>query len=357
MIKIMVFIDGSWLYKVTPSLRAEYDKQDFRIDYGKLPRTLAEELAKRLGAQPQEIDVVRCYLFASIPVNYDMEDDDLVRRQRDFYNMLKEEYHYEIEAYQINFHGSRVRRTKERLGGDRPDEKCVDVALASTMLYYAAIPNAYDVAVAVIGDRDYVPALQHVRRLGRRVAIASVDSSCSRVYRESFDSARVRDFDLIFLDDLLDRIELRFEPKMMKCESGFHEGDRLVLTTFYPRKGKPFYCEACIAKFHAEKRNALADAGFLNRPPEEPAALADADLDVGESLTGEVKRVFDGKFTGYIAGDNGRHYGFGRDDLAEACEWYDVGHEGVRVAFEINRQASEQNVGLAMNVRVALDED
>ena len=34
----------------------------------------------------------------------------------------------------------------------------MDVALATSLLYYATIPDAYDLAVVVIGDRDYIPA-------------------------------------------------------------------------------------------------------------------------------------------------------------------------------------------------------
>lgn len=36
-------------------------------------------------------------------------------------------------------------------------EKCFDIAFATQMLYFTAIPYAYDVAVAVAGDRYYIP--------------------------------------------------------------------------------------------------------------------------------------------------------------------------------------------------------
>jgi len=65
----------------------------------------------------------------------------------------------------------------------RPRRSCVDVALATKMLYFAALPAAYDVAVLVTGDQDYVPVVRAVRSLGKRTMLASfleVDA-CARV--------------------------------------------------------------------------------------------------------------------------------------------------------------------------------
>ncbi len=79
-----------------------------------------------------------------------------------------------------------------------PKEKCVDIALATSMLFSAAMPNAYDVAVAVLGDQDFKPVLQSVRRLGKRVAIASIQGTCAEDLQDPRDEARVRDFKLIW---------------------------------------------------------------------------------------------------------------------------------------------------------------
>jgi hypothetical protein len=66
----------------------------------------------------------------------------------------------------------------------------------------------YDIAIAVIGDQDFVPVLQHVRRLGKRVAIASIKavdekghSPCYRGYDDRANANRVKDFDIIWLDE------------------------------------------------------------------------------------------------------------------------------------------------------------
>ena len=86
--KAMVFIDGTWLYSNTPRLSEAYGQHDFRVDFGKLPVVLADEVGKQLG--DMEVDIVRTYLFGSYAANYDARDEDAVQRRRDFFDMLKE---------------------------------------------------------------------------------------------------------------------------------------------------------------------------------------------------------------------------------------------------------------------------
>ncbi len=214
--KSMVFIDGTWLYSNTPRLSDVYGQPDYRVDFGKLPRVLAETVGVQLDGS--DVDVVRTYLFGSYAANHDLRDDDAVLRRRDFFAMLGEEYHYEVETYPINFMGRRLKRL-DRDPDDpfEPKEKCVDIALAASMLYFAAVPSVYDIAIAVVGDQDFKPALQLVRRLGKRVAIASIKGSCSPDLSDPRDEARVKDFDIIWLDDLLHKLELKYERHVLQC--------------------------------------------------------------------------------------------------------------------------------------------
>ncbi|MFH2098463.1 MAG: NYN domain-containing protein, partial [Pseudomonadota bacterium] len=285
MIKVMIFIDGSWLYRSTPALGARNGRPDYRIDYGKLPKVLAGEVAKAVGLPVLDVDVVRTTLFASKPVNFQLKDEDLVAKQTSFFNMLAEDYHYETEIYDINFRGGRV---KPEFGKDeafRPTEKCVDVALASSMLYFAAIPYSYDIALTVIGDRDYLPALRMVRRLGRRVAIATVDDNCAREYKDPVDRQGLRDFDVIFLGNLLDELELVYEPQWQKCESDLHEGESLVLDSYRPRKGERFFCDVCRRKFREQKDLAMEEAGLYEGSyPVSPDADANGDMNADPGL-------------------------------------------------------------------------
>ncbi|MBW1987999.1 MAG: NYN domain-containing protein [Deltaproteobacteria bacterium] len=351
MIKVMIFIDGSWLYRSTPALGARFGKPEFRIDYGKLPRVLAARVAEATGLGPKDVDVVRTTLFASKPVNYNPRDEELVAKQMSFFNMLAEDYHYETELYDINFRGSRVKPESSREEPFRPTEKCVDVALASAMLYYAAIPNAYDIALAVVGDRDYIPALRTIRRLGRRVAIATVEENCAREYKDPVDRLGVRDFDTILLGDLLDELELVYEPQWQTCESELHEGDPLVLDSYRPRKGEKFFCDACRRKFREQKDAALEEAGLLDNAP---AAIVDEQPKPGNGNgchTGAVKHLVEGKAYGFIAGENGHDYFFHATDLESPLVWNDM-RVGMRLDFEVKKEPTVDRAGAAGNIRI-----
>jgi cold shock CspA family protein len=343
MAKVMLFIDGTWLYANSAKLAELFGKSDFHIDYSKLPRVVGEEVGRQLRST--QVDVVRTHLFGSYPANYDLRDDEVVQRRLDFFNMLREEYHYEVETFPINFRGRRVRRA------DRdPDdpfearEKCVDISLATAMLYYAAIPWAYDIAVAVVGDRDFIPVLQHVRRLGKRVAIASIRGSCAQEVADLRDEARVRDFDVIWLDGLLPELELKYEPHQLACESPTHRGDRPVWTTFHPRKGQKFYCDTCRAEFSrqvqdVQHRFVNAEGHDLEIEPAEP----------GRRLTGTISRIIADRRYGFIRATDGSDYFFHLTDL-DALE-FDQLEEGLALQFEIKKEPGQGKAGAARNVR------
>lgn len=348
MAKCMLFIDGTWLYYNTSKLSEAFGQPEFRIDFGKLPNVLAEEVKKTLGGS--EVDIVRTYLFGSYASNYDLRDDEAVQRRRDFFDMLKEEYHYEVEVYPINFMGRRLRKA-DRDPSDpfEPQEKCVDISLATYMLYFAALPTAYDIAIAVIGDQDFIPVLQHVRRLGKRVAIASIKGSCAPEFADPRDEARVKDFDTIWLDDLLSRLELKYEWHQLQCESPIHKGKKEVWTTFHPRKGRKFYCDVCRQEFTKHKQEAQRE--FINSALENGGFSLPLDGPrVGVLLTGLITRRFAERGFGFIEGSDGRNYFFHFTDLQPGLEFDEV-QEGLRVDFEVKKEPREDKAGAAQNVR------
>lgn len=372
MAKVMLFIDGTWLYANVGRLAQSYGDDDYHIDFGKLPTVLKEEVADQLGGT--EVDIVRTYLFGSYPANCDPRDEESVDRRLEFFEMLKEEYHYELELFPINFRGKRLRKAdRDPRDTFEPKEKCVDISLATSMLYFAAIPYAYDIAVGVLGDQDFKPVLQHVRRLGKRVAIASIKDSCAPDYADPKDDARVKDFDIIWLDDLLDRLALKYERRQMECQSPQHRGDRRVWTTFYVRRGQKFYCEKCRTEFSRQKREA-ADRAVREAPQSvqvtpsdslgdtapsseingnsDVAAPVDADTTSGPpALTGAVKTKFADRKYGFIRADDGREYYFNPSDLDVGTEFTDLA-ERMSVAFEIRRAAMPGKAGAARKVRL-----
>lgn len=82
-------------------------------------------------------------------------------------------------------------------------EKCVDIALATELLYLSAMSDSFDIAVIVSGDRDYLPALEKTRLLSKRVAICSMRKTCNRAFQ---DQKGIRDFDIIWIDDFLEQL-------------------------------------------------------------------------------------------------------------------------------------------------------
>lgn len=358
--KIMLFIDGTWLYFSKARLADAGDADNFHLDYGKLPEVLSAEVAKQLGSS-SEVEVVRTHLFGSYAWNYDLRDDEAAQRQRDFFSMLKEKYHYEVEVFPIDFRGRRLRRADRKQDDSfEPKEKCVDIALAASIMYYAAIPNAYDIAVAVVGDQDYVPVLQAVRRLGKRVAIASIQNCCCPEYSDPYDEARIKDFDITWLDDMLERLQLTFKKHYERCQSPLHSGNRLVLTTYYPSKGEKFYCDECRAMFSQQKEEAMAEImGFEDDDHDdqhddedqhnENAILTDSTRS-GQFLSGIIKTTFADRGYGFIHGADGRDYFFHLTDLRDGMEFESV-NDGQKVLFEIKREPSHGKAGAAQNVR------
>ena len=340
MIKFMLFIDGTWLYSNTSRLVEASGEAGFVLDFGKLPRVLAEEVGKRLGHD--DWTVVRTHLFGSYAANVDPRDTEPVERRLNFFTMLRQQHHYEVEAFPIEYRGKRLRRT-DRDPNDtfEAKEKCVDIALATSMLFNAAMSNAYDVAIAVLGDQDFKPVLQSVRRMGKRVAIASINGACSGEYSDPTDRARVRDVDLLWLEDLLPRLARRYDPHVLECASPTHRGDRRVQTTYYPKRGERFYCPACREDFRNQRDAALV----ASHAPSAPSVAADQDDEeiplapIGTRLMGVVNHKRMDKSYGFIlaegCGDwDGGEYFFHESDIVDGTRFADLA-EGTWVDFQV----------------------
>ena len=352
MAKIMVFIDGSWLYANTPRLADSLGQKGFQIDFGKLPAVLAGAVRRHLDAT--EVDVVRVYLFGSYASNCDPLDDVPVQRRIDFYDLLREEHHYEVEVFPINYRGRRLRKAdRDPTDPFEPKEKCVDIALATSMLYFAAIPFAYDIAIAVIGDQDFKPALQLVRRLGKRVAIASIKGSCAEDIADPTDQARIKDFDVIWIDDFLEDLELKRPPHLLECQSPSHAGVRMVKTTFYPRRGQRFYCEDCRARFDRQRQ----EQGYGNRFGEQagnPEKVAGETI--GQVVKGQVAAINAnalGPFA-FMRTVAGNDYYFNPTLLEGELRWENV-KEGTALQAEIVRLPANGKAGMVRKVKSFAD--
>ncbi len=344
MAKVMVFIDGTWLYS---NLRAL--GEDFQVDYGRLPHVVGNQIAKKLG--DKNVDIVRIFLFGSNATNYLDADKDMVKRRRIFYDVLREEYNYEVEVYLVDYRGRRLKRKDRHPDDDfAPEEKCVDIALASSMLYFAALPLAYDIAIVIGGDRDYVPVLQKVRLLGKRTAIASIHGACSFELSEGKNLKGVRDFDVIWLNDLMDEIRMNPEVREVMCKAPFHTGANPIQTDEFVRKNRAFYCKDCREKmwvqkgadyedleeddrFNSEEGSSYANEYGRIKDKEHSLPTEQNGLRTGDPYTGTVKRLME--FCGFIGTPIGDFY-FGMDDVTGGTEFNKL-RAGDRVDFVVSR--------------------
>ncbi len=384
----MLFIDGSWLYSNTPKLAELNEGSDFRIDFGKLPRILVQELEQN---HPRlDLDLVRTYFFSSYATNYDQRDEEAVEKRLNFFEMLREKYQYEVEVFPIDFRGRRLSK-EDRDEGDHfePREKCVDISLASSLVYNAAIPNAYDIALCVLGERDFKPALKNVRRLGNRVAIASIRDSCAPEIMDESDQSGLRDFEVLWLDDLVDEIKLTYDRHKLVCQSPMHEGEREVWTTYHPKDGEKFYCDECRRKYKEKQKGSREDesrqsvqagtpasetpdapeparepqeeqqtgsranitngTGGSSTPPSPSVAESNAD---NREQSGQVKKKFPDRGYGFIEAENGRDYFFHLSDLMFDLNFDDI-FEGLEVDFMIKKESDDEEAGAATNVRAS----
>lgn len=172
--RVIVFIDGS---NVFWGLRYynQANATTHRINYSKL----ADELVR--GRQK-----IRAYYYCSIAVPPS-------EGQIKFHDSLR------YSGFQVVDKPLKVRQDSAT-GKTYTTEKGVDVALVSDLLSLAW-ENAYDIAVVVSGDADFVGTVEKVKYKGKIVEIASFRGSLSQDLRRVADK-------LIFVDDLMPKIAL-----------------------------------------------------------------------------------------------------------------------------------------------------
>jgi cold shock CspA family protein len=292
----MLFVDADWLCASMLDSAEPLGRPDLQIDYRRLSGVLAEEIGRRqhIGA----IDVVRSHFFASRPRNHDARDPDLARRRREFLARLEEEPRVDLEVAEADSGGRPTGRDDDRAAGGAPG---VHVAMTVAAMRYALTPGALDLAIFVLGDRSIMPLLRELRRLGRRVALASIEGSCARDLADPADPHRLWDFEVLWINELIGRIEKRRGR----------------------RTSRPW-----------------DDAG----PP--------SDGEAG-SLRGRIKNVIWDRGYGFIAADDGRDYFFHVNALEAGLE-FDELQPDLAVSFEVKSGPIGGRAGAARLVRRAV---
>lgn len=143
-----------------------------RIDY--------EKLKRKIEGYDDDWELTRPYFYGSIPKNPKPS-------QEAFHNSLQY-MGYETKIFQLSEHSGEFREEKE-----------VDIALATDVLLFGHRDN-YDIAVILTGDKDYKPAIQAIKDMGKTVIVSSFECVMADVLRKVADN-------YICLDDIVDEIK------------------------------------------------------------------------------------------------------------------------------------------------------
>jgi uncharacterized LabA/DUF88 family protein len=168
--KAIVFLDGSNMFWASKEVKASKQLADYRIDYNKLIQKLREACSP---------NIVRTYYYGSIP-------PQAPPKQESYYSKLQ-------------ILGIKVRLRKLQHQGDTYTEKGVDMLLAMDMLSLA-YNNAFDTAILVSHDQDFVELVERVQALGKIVKVVGFKDMVSHELRKSCD-------DFVDLWDSWERIQ------------------------------------------------------------------------------------------------------------------------------------------------------
>lgn len=149
--KTICFIDNSNIFKGQQAV-------GWRIDWGKFQNEIEKD-----GP------IWQTYFFAS-------EEDPPRAIQTGFYRFLKDQLRWEVVLYDLG----QKRINCNHCGHQEtvPTEKGCDVGLATKMLMLA-FNKAYETAVLVAGDRDYLETVKFIKNLGLRVEVVGWQGAMS----------------------------------------------------------------------------------------------------------------------------------------------------------------------------------
>ncbi|HCJ65937.1 MAG TPA: NYN domain-containing protein [Elusimicrobia bacterium] len=206
--RAMIFIDGGYFFS---ALRDRFERPTPDIKYQELAE---KELLKN-------DTLIRIYYYNALPPVYSDQEKynkiqkllwqiSLKKPSQKTEEEIKAEEQFRKDNKQMNFYdslryrGIEVKLVKLKRDPDLPGrykQKGVDIYLASDMLSLA-YKNAYDIAVLISGDVDYVKVVEEIKSLGKIVAVASFKYGRSDDLIKSCDRH-------IRLDDIIDNYVIR----------------------------------------------------------------------------------------------------------------------------------------------------
>ena len=163
--RITIFIDNSNIFK-------GFQKYNIQADYEKL---------KTLITRGRKLDKIYLYEGAVYPMSPE---------KKRWYEQLSIRSGYVIKA------------SFDKIVKSGAIEKKVDIKIAIDVVSLA-FEDAYDTAVLVTGDGDFLPVVKKVKELDKNVEIWAFKYSLANALRDQIEDDR-----MIYLDDFLNKIKL-----------------------------------------------------------------------------------------------------------------------------------------------------
>lgn len=186
--KVMVFIDYQ---NFNINLKKHYENRKFKtINYG--------ELGKRINKIiPLDSEVIKTYVFAYKPCDELLQLDYYKKYYDWINNTLKNTPYLEV------IEGRQELRTLKNVDFDINDsdtyytqEKETDINLATHMVS-KGFQNAYDIAILISGDTDYVNVVKTLHNIGKIIVIAHFKHQNISKYEGIYDA------EIILYDNIL----------------------------------------------------------------------------------------------------------------------------------------------------------
>ncbi len=149
--RVMVFVD---VRNVVNGLKNTIDGFS-RVDF----ETMVEELVGKR-------ELVAAYAFDGMPNPKNPDAGAAFHK------------HLQMEGFRL--------RVRDSYDAENHAQKQVDMAMGIEMILQAQ-QNTFDVAVIVSGDSDFVPALEALQAMGKKVEVAAFDRCCGAPLRRGAD--------------------------------------------------------------------------------------------------------------------------------------------------------------------------
>lgn len=163
--RVIVFIDNSNIFK-------GFRKYNIKADYEKL---------KNMIIGDRELHGILLYEGVVYPMSPE---------KKSWYEELRNRSGYEIKA------------SFDKIASGGFIEKKVDIKIAIDIISLA-YENAYDTAVLVSGDGDFVPVVKKVKEMDKNVEIWAFKYSLANTLKEELSQENI-----YYLDDILSDIEI-----------------------------------------------------------------------------------------------------------------------------------------------------